>query len=273
MKKIKLSVVLATYNEEKNIKECLVSLKNLADEIVVIDGSSTDRTVYQVRKFIKLKRKRPRLKFQLIQTSNKLMFHQNKQLGLEKAKGDWILQLDADERIPPSLRDEIKNKILKIKKTNHKSEIRKNQIYGFYIPRKNYFLGKWLRKGGQYPDYVIRLVRKGKAFFPCRTVHEQIKVEGGVGYLKNPLIHLAYPNLHSYFQKAAIYTSETALKLKNEKGAILNRILAYLVFKPIYTFFNLFLRHKGFVDGIYGFLFALFSALHFPWALIKSLKK
>jgi glycosyltransferase involved in cell wall biosynthesis len=253
MKKNKLSVVLATFNEEKNIKDCLESVRQLADEIVLIDGSSTDKT----REIAKT------LGARVFKVSNKLMFHQNKQLALEKAKGDWILQLDADERITPSLRDEIKNKI---------SKIGKSQIHGFYIPRKNYFLGRWLRKGGQYPDYVIRLVRKGKAFFPCQTVHEQIKVEGEVGYLKNPLIHLAYPDLESYFKKATIYTSETAGKLKKEKGNVLSKALVYLILKPLYTFFNIFLRHKGFYDGWRGFLFALFSGLHFPISFIKHLK-
>jgi len=262
MKKIKLSVVLATHNEENNIRECLESIRQLADEIVVVDGSSTDKTREISKEF----------GAKVIKTSNKLMFHQNKQLGLEKARGEWILQLDADERIPQVLRDEIKYQISNIKDTDKNSKIKETQIQGFYIARKNYFLGKWLRKGGQYPDYVIRLVEKGKAYFPCQTVHEQIKVEGEVGYLENPLIHLAYPNLNSYFQKAAIYTSETALKLKKEKGSVLKKALAYLIFKPVYTFFNLFFRHKGFMDGVYGFLFALFSACHFPWAFIKSLK-
>lgn len=249
----KLSVVLATHNEENNIGACLESIKCLAGEIVIVDGSSTDKTRVIGKSF----------GAKIFIVPNRLMFHRNKQLALEKASGEWILQLDADERVMPSLCEEIKSTI------NHQP----STINGYYIPRKNYFLGKWLRKGGQYPDYIIRVVRRGKAYFPCETVHEQIKVEGKVNYLKNPLIHLANANLKSYFIKAEIYTSETALKLKKEKAR--KNIISsfnFLVVKPIYTFFNIFIRHKGFVDGFYGLLFALFSALHHQIAYIKYLK-
>ena len=250
MKNIRLSVVLATYNEEKNIGDCLASVSHLADEMVVIDGSSIDQT----RKISK------RLGARVFKVSNKLMFHQNKQLSLEKATGDWILQLDADERVSKRLAAEIKK------------EIKSHGFNGYFISRKNYFLGKWLRKGGQYPDYVVRLIKKGKAHFPCKTVHEQIEVKGEIGYLKNPLFHLANPNLSSYFCKANIYTTETALKLKKGANNYLFLGFNYLFVKPIFTFVSLFIRHKGFIDGWRGFLFALFSAFHFPWAFIKYLK-
>ncbi|PIS09378.1 glycosyltransferase family 2 protein [Candidatus Beckwithbacteria bacterium CG10_big_fil_rev_8_21_14_0_10_34_10] len=251
MRKNKLSVVLATHNEEKNIKDCLSSIEDLANEIVIIDGSSTDKTREIARN----------LGARIIKTSNKLMFHKNKQMALEKASGSWILQLDADERVSQELGKEIKTKI--------SGGI--ENINGYYIPRKNYFFGRWLKKGGQYPDYVIRLVKKGKASFPCKTVHEQIRVEGEVDYLKNPLIHLASPNLASYLKKANIYTLETALKLLEKRDNKLLKAGDYLLVKPIFTFFSLFIRHKGFVDGIYGFLFALFSSLHFPLAFFKYL--
>ena len=146
-------------------------------------------------------------------------------------------------------------------------------VNGYYLARKNYFLGKWLKKGGQYPDCVIRLVRNGKAYFPCKTVHEQIKVKGKIAYLKNPLIHLAYPDLKSYFRKADIYTSETALRLKRQK--LKKNVwtgIKFLILKPTGVFFNLFIRHKGFADGLHGFLFALFSAMHHPIAFIKYLR-
>jgi len=247
-----LSVVLATFNEEKNIKDCINSIRRLADEIVVIDGSSTDKTRDIAEN----------LGAKVIKTSNKLMFHKNKQMALEEAKGEWILQLDADERLSVELKNEIRSAI------NHQPS-----TIAYYIPRKNYFLGKWLKKGGQYPDYVIRLVKKGKAYFPCKTVHEQIKVKGKTDYLQNSLIHLAYPNLSSYFRKANIYTSETALRWEKEKlPRNFKTAVKFLVLKPIFTFLNLFLRHKGFFDSWQGFLFALFSAFHFPWAFFKYLK-
>lgn len=253
-KKIRLSIVLAVYNEEKNIAACLKSTKGLADEIIVIDGYSQDRTKEIAQKFAA----------KVYQVSNKLMFHKNKQLGLEKAQGEWILQLDADERLTKKLKKEIKTKIIseKIEKIN-----------GFYLPRRNYFLGRFLRKGGQYPDYVIRLIRKNKAFFPCKSVHEQIKVKGKTDYLKNPLLHFSTPNLAVYWQKASLYTQETALKLKKNKIKInLKNILNFYFFKPLIIFFKIYIRHKGFLDSWQGFLFALFSALHPIIAFTKYLK-
>jgi len=128
-------------------------------------------------------------------------------------------------------------------------------------------------KGGQYPDCVIRLVKNGKAYFPCKTVHEQIKVKGKTAYLKNPLIHLAYPDLKSYFRKADIYTSETALRLKKEKvKKSFWSFFQFLFLKPIGTFLNLFIRHKGFADGLHGFLFSFLSACHHSIAFCKYLK-
>ena len=245
----KLSVVLAVYNEEKNIQDCLESVEDMADEIVVVDGSSKDNTVKIAKK----------LKAKVFIVPNQPMFHKNKQLALDKARGEWILQLDADERATSELKKEI---LLKIKNPK--------DFNGYYIPRKNYFLGKWLKKGGQYPDYLIRLVKKNKAYFPCQSVHEQIKVEDRVGYLKNNLIHLANTSLSHYWRNASRYTSLTAKKLSedNVKFNILN-ILKYFIWLPLKTFFNIFIRHKGFMDGFYGFLFALFSGLHYPIAFVK----
>jgi len=247
---MKLSVVLATYNEEKNIKDCLNSVKDLADEIVVVDGSSSDQT----RNIAK------ELGAKVFKVKNQLMFHINKQKALDLAKGEWILQLDADERITPELKEEIQSTI-----NNQQST-----IDAFFIPRKNYFLTKFLTKGGQYPDYVIRLVKKEKAYFPCKSVHEQIEVKGNVGHLKNPLIHWAYRSLASYIKRANHYTDLTAKELLEKKvGFSLFTQLKYLIWLPAVTFFKIFIRHKGFIDGFAGFVFALFSGLHYPIAYIK----
>lgn len=247
-KDITLSVALAVYNEERNLRTCLSSVSPWADEIVVIDGGSTDATVSIAREF----------GAKIIQTDNPPIFHINKQKALEKCRGAWILQLDADEVIPSELRDEILN------------VIKSSDYFGFYIPRKNIFSGHWLRKGGQYPDYVIRLIQKGKGRFPCISVHEQIAVDGIVGYMKNPLIHNTYRSIREYWKKSDSYTTLTAKKMKETSVPI--NIISYLKFnviRPTITFMSLFIRHKGFLDGIYGFLFALFSALHHPIAYRK----
>ncbi|MFZ5845009.1 MAG: glycosyltransferase family 2 protein, partial [Patescibacteria group bacterium] len=155
---VKLSIALATYNEAANLASCLDSVATWTNEIVVVDGSSTDQTVAIAKKY----------GARIIVTDNPPIFHINKQKAVEACRGDWILQLDADEVVTPELVREIKSEI-----RNQKSEYN-----GYYFPRKNFFLGHWLRKGGQYPDYVIRLFRKGKGWFPQKSVHEQIVVDG-----------------------------------------------------------------------------------------------
>jgi len=249
----KLSVVLATFNEEKNIGDCLGSVRQLADEIVVVDGSSTDKTVPLARKYTQ----------KIIITSNKPMFHINKQMAVDEATGSWILQLDADERVSKELAAEI----LEV--------VRKGSDYdAFWIPRKNLFLGKFLAKGGQYPDPIIRLFKKGKAHFPCKTVHEQMEVEGRVGWLKNDLVHLADPSFSRYLLRFNRYTTELATDLEKENlGTNLLAALNYLLIKPSFWFLLTFIRHKGFMDGFPGFVFSFFSSLRFPVAYIKYWEK
>jgi len=247
-KKITLSVALAVRNEEQNLKLCLLSIRNFADEIVVVDGGSTDRTV-EIAKECNAK---------VIQTDNPLMFHINKQKALDACRGDWILQLDADEIVTEELKQEIKD-ILFSKLPTRNQEL----INGYYIPRRNYFLGHWLRKGGQYPDNVIRLVKRGYARFPCKSVHEQIEIDGEVGYLKEPLLHYSYRTTDAYWKKADVYTMLTAKEMK-QKGVKISfgNWFYYTVIKPMSIFINLFFRHKGFMDGVYGLLFSYYSALH-----------
>ncbi|MFC1627003.1 glycosyltransferase family 2 protein [Patescibacteria group bacterium] len=247
--KIKLSVVLATYNEEQNIKTCLTSTKDLADEIIVVDGSSKDQTRSIAKK----------IGAKVYKTTNKPIFHLNKQMAVDKATNKWILQLDADEQLTPELIKEIKI-VIQDKKAKE----------GYYLPRKNWFLSRFLTKGGQYPDYVIRLFKKGKGHFPCKSVHEQIEINGSIGYLKNPLIHYSDPNFKRYLARFNRYTSLDAQKLLKEKiKPNLFLGLQYLIFRPIHWFLLTYFRHKGFVDGLPGFIFSLMSSLRFPVIFIK----
>lgn len=250
-KNITLTVALAVYNEEGNLGRCLASVKDIADEIVVVDGGSTDKTVSVAKK----------LGAVVIKTTNPAMFHINKQKALDASHGEWILQLDADETVSKSLKEEILFVM--------SSRLVPN---GYYIPRHNYFLGNWLRKGGQYPDYVIRLFRRGMGKFPQKSVHEQIEIEGHVGHLDHALEHYSYTSISQYWQKSRSYILLSAAALRRNPG---NRSLAtavsYMLVKPLTTFFSQFVRHKGFVDGWRGFLFALFSALHFPKSYLVSL--
>ncbi|MBI5449610.1 glycosyltransferase family 2 protein [Candidatus Gottesmanbacteria bacterium] len=245
----KLSVAIATFNEEAHIGRSLASVSGWADEIVLVDGGSRDNTVLIAKTF----------GAKIIETTNPPIFHINKQKALDACSGIWILQLDADEVVTHELR----NEIIKMIDGNPKEN-------GYYISRRNYFLGHWLHKGGQYPDYVMRLFKRGKGWFPAKNIHEQIVVEGPVGYLKEPLEHYSYRTMKDYWRKADAYTSLTADELARvaEKKNIASYI-QYEIVMPVKTFLSIFLRHKGFLDGIYGFLFALFSALHYPIAYQK----
>jgi glycosyltransferase involved in cell wall biosynthesis len=251
--KIVLSVTLAVYNESKNITQCLDAIKDIADEIIVVDGQSQDNTVELVKKFKQAK---------VISTTNKPMFHINKQMGIDACQGDWILQLDADEIVPPELKKEILSIINK-----HPSEIKEN---GFWIPRKNYFLGTFLKKGGQYPDPTIRFYKNGKAHLPCKDVHEQAKVEGQVGWLKNDLEHYADTSFSLYLLRANRYTTLLADELKSKNTPIgFTGFLKFYIGKPIWWFLKTFFRHRGYIDGFPGFVFSFFSALRFPIAYTK----
>ncbi|MFH0749599.1 MAG: glycosyltransferase family 2 protein [Candidatus Gottesmanbacteria bacterium] len=249
---MKLSVSLAVHNEEQTIEDCLRSIVSFADEIVVVDGASTDKTVELAKKFTQ----------KVIKTDNPTIFHINKQKALDACTGEWILQLDADERVPDALHEEI---VQTIEKPQGK--------HGYYIPRRNYFWGHFMKKGGQYPDYVIRLVKRGFATFPCKSVHEQIAIDGEVGYLKEPMDHISYRTKEDYWKKANTYTTLSALEM--EKNNIPKTIVSwclYNLFYPIQIFFSLFIRHKGFIDGWYGLVFAYWSALHHPIAYKKYIQ-
>lgn len=250
---IKLSVVLATFNEEANIGECLKSVKNIADEIVIVDGGSNDKTV-EVAKSYGAK---------VIETNNPPIFHINKNKAIDSAVGEWILQLDADERVTPELVLEIKKAINGIPEKN-----------GYWIPRRNLFLGKFLKKGGQYPDYTLRFYRKGKGKLPAKDVHEQAVVEGSIGYLKNDLLHLRDTNFRKYLSGFDRYTSIMTIHMKSENlSKNLLTFINYFFIKSNWWFLKTYFRHKGFMDSWQGFIFSFSSSLRFPVAYIKYLIK
>lgn len=289
-KQNKLSVVLSTYNEEKNIGDCLESVKDIADEIVVVDGSSTDKTREIANEY----------GARVIKTSNPRIFHINKQKVLVAAKYDWILQIDADERLSKSLVDEIKKVIRmsdeEIEKYQKSFSEKKQKLFnrhkrllderdgmigkdnepyaGFFVPRLNYFLGKYLKYGGVYPDGVIRLVKNGKAYFPAKDVHEQMVVDGKVGWLQNDLMHMADPTFERYLKRNSKYIDLIADELKRDKvGKNPIKFFEYCFFKPIWWFFLTQIRHKGILDGFQGIVFSFFSALRFPRAYWRYLIK
>lgn len=253
-RKVKLSVVLATYNEEKNIAGCLEAVKNLADEIIIVDGKSTDNTVRIAQKY--------KAKIILVD-NNPTHFHVQKKMAIDAAKGEWILQLDADEVITSELALEIQSLL----STWH---LAPSPINGYWIPRKNYFLGRFLEKGGQYPDYTMRLYRNGLGNLPALDVHEQARVEGEVGYLKNPMFHFGTPDFENYLVRNNKYTSLMAEQFAEQKLPInIISTFNHLIILPLKEFVWIYIRHRGYVDGFPGFVFALFSGLRFAIAYIK----
>lgn len=261
-------------------------VKNLADEIVVIDGSSTDKTREIAKSF----------GARVIRTTNPPIFHINKQKALEAAVGEWILQLDADERITQELAREIREVISMSDREleNYQAKIPESKLFlrhqrlieerdgkvgtktgpyaGFFLPRLNYFLGKFLRHGGVYPDGVIRLVKKGKAHFPAKSVHEQIVVEGRVGWLKNPLLHYDSPTFKRYLERNSRYIDLLKDELKRSReGKNIFRGIEYFIIRPVSWFLVTQIRHKGILDGFPGIVFSFFSALRFPRAYWRYL--
>lgn len=247
---MKLSVVLATYNEAANLERCLASVQDIADEVVVADGGSGDETLAIAKRW----------GAKIIKTTNKPMFHTNKQLAMDAAKGDWVLQLDADEEVDAELLQAIKT----VCKQNPAG------ADGYYVKRKNYFLGKFLTKGGQYPDMVVRFYRNGKGHLPQKSVHEQIQIEGRLAVIGGHLNHYNAPTFSRYLTNSNRYTSLTARELVDQ-GVRLTWFndLAYLICKPVGIFVNIYIRHRGYIDGFPGFIFALFSGLHFAVAYMK----
>lgn len=245
----KISVAVATFNEEKNIAECLESIKDLADEIVLVDGTSKDKTVEIAKKYTE----------KIIVTENRPMFHINKNMAIDGCTSAWILLLDADERVTKELAKEMK----KIAKEG-------SRFSAFWLKRKNYFLGKWLKKGGAYPDPVIRFFKRGKGRLPEVSVHEQLKVQGDVGWLKNDLTHLADPSFFRYLLRSNRYTSLEAESIfQKNPGTGIFPMINYILIKPYLRFFSIYFRHLGIFDGFAGFVWAAYSALHIITSYIK----
>lgn len=256
MKKINLSIALAVYNEQDNLDECLKSVSSIANEIITVDGSSSDKTVSIAKKHQAI----------VITEPNRKNFHINKQIAIDACKGRWILQLDADERVSKALAKEIKSIV-----TNKSGE----RPDAYYLKRRNYFLGRWMKKGGMYPDPVIRLFKNGCARLPQKSVHELMEVDGEVGWLDNDLLHLADPIFSRYLLRSNRYTTFQADQWLREAklSTGLATLLNYLTLKPLARFLSIYIRHKGFMDGFPGFIFAFYSGLHLTTSYIKYWEK
>jgi len=241
---MKLSLTIPTYNEEKNIHIPLDSAYDMADEVVIVDGGSADNTVKKAETY------GPKVKVHHV--DNPPNFLTNKQRAIERAQGEWILQLDADEGVTPELKKEIKEILVNPK------------FDGYYIPRKNFFLGPYLLKGGVYPDRVLRLYKREKAIFKLKDIHENVVIDGHVGETTAALEHQADPDFERYLMRWNRYTTFDANQALAKKQNL--SFFNYFILKPISTFLIIYFRHKGFMDGFPGFVWALFSSIRF-WVI------
>ena len=231
---MRLSVTVIALNEEENIVPCLESVR-FADEIIVVDSGSTDRTLELARNFTGR-----------IFTIDWQGFAGTKNFALEQATGDWVFSLDADERVPEGLREEI----LKVVKDDC-------PLDGYRIPRKNYVGGRWIRRLGWYPDYTLRLFRRGRGRFKDREVHEEVEVEGKVGLLQTPLEHYSYRSLEEYASRQDRYARLAAEEMRK---AGRRPVPGELLWRPALTFLNLFFLKLGFLEGALGLKLALQSS-------------
>lgn len=245
-----ISVVISAFNEEEKIRDCLESVK-WADEIVLVNSSSTDNTVTIVKEYTK----------KIYTRSNNPMLNVNKNFGFAKTVGDWILSLDADERVTPELRKEIESKIKK-----HTSG-----VVGFWIPRKNIIFGKWIQSQMWWPDYQLRLFKKGKGKFPQKHIHEKLIVDGESEELREPLLHENYATIAQFLYKMdKIYTeNETENILKS------NKRFHWVdgIRMPANDFIKTFFAQKGYRDGLHGLVLSILQAMYMEVVFAKVWEK
>ncbi len=236
---IKISSILIAKNEEHNIARCVESQIECIDEIVVlIDKDSSDKTLDIVKSYGKVK-------YQVVEWKG---YSGTKQFGLSLTSNDWIFWIDADEAITPALKEEL---------NAFKKSSPENQAYS--VPRKAYFLGRWIKHCGWYPGRIIRLFDKNKVSFSDKTVHEGLVVNGATGKLDSDLEHYTDPTIHHYFKKFNKYTSLAAEELfKERKSVSMNDI----VLRPAFIFFKMYLLKLGFLDGLQGFILSVFSSAY-----------
>ena len=241
---MKISAIVITFNEEQNIEDALSSLK-WADEIIVVDSCSTDRTVEIARRF-----------------TDKVIvrswpgYSAQKNFAHAQAAHDWIFSLDADERVSDELAREVETL---------KQETEPN-VAGYEMPRLTNYLGRWIKHSGWYPDYKLRLYDRRLAEWAGDYVHESVKVDGPTKRLSGDILHYTVLSASDHHQRIDRYTT-LAAKQAHAEGK--QASLASLVFSPVATFIRSYILKLGFLDGIEGFAIARFAAYY---AFLKNLK-
>jgi glycosyltransferase involved in cell wall biosynthesis len=228
-----LSVILITRNEEANLADCLASLEGIAQQIVVVDTNSTDNTLEIAKKHGAL----------ISQPADWPGFGPQKNRALDLATGDWVLSLDADERLTPALRSEILTAI------HHSAH-----VDCFAIPRLSWYCGRFIRHSGWSPDYVDRLFKRDTARFSDDLVHERLIPNGQVAKLENPMLHFSFMNYSQVLQKLDRYSTASAEQAfsKGKKSSLLTAVL-----HGVWAFTRTYFIRLGFLDGPQGFALAV----------------
>jgi glycosyltransferase involved in cell wall biosynthesis len=260
--KAPVSVLICTKNEERNLKSCLESVAWAAD-LFVLDSFSDDDTVNIAGQ----------AGARVVQREfDNFSAHKNWALDQIDFGYDWVLIVDADERVSPALAWEIAGAVM-----------RPGETCGYYLARKNYFCGKWIRHGGWYPDYNLRLLRRGRGRYESRMVHEHVILDGPAGYLENPLIHHDYKGMERYFERHNVYSSLEAVEARCTltsppaaaslpallwaKGPERRRFLKNLAYRflparSLGKFIWMYLIKLGFLDGRLGFRYCLLHTFY-----------
>lgn len=233
-----VAAIVITKNEEHNIAACLDTVR-WTDQLVVVDAESTDRTAEIARRYTPQVFVRPWPGF-----------GPQKNFAFDQVHCDWILILDADERVTDRLRDEIRRTI---------DGPAPGDVAGFEIPRRNYFYGRWLRGGGVYPDYQIRLIKRGSGRYDDTLVHERLQLEGRIARLAEPFEHHSIPTVGDHYRKIGRYTSLAADEKLKTAGHISGVQLGW---HHVGTFAKAYVLRKGYTDGVPGLIAALFAAMY-----------
>jgi glycosyltransferase involved in cell wall biosynthesis len=240
----KYSIYVIAYNDEPNMKACLESVA-WADELIVVDSHSTDKTAAIAREFTD----------KVYQVDFKGFGHLRNQ-AVSFCSHDWVFSLDSDERMTPELREEIRQ----VLDAGPKAD-------AYFVPRKNYFLGRWIKHCGWYPDYrQPQLFRKGRFRYRDEVVHESFDCDGSVGYLTKPAIQIPFRDVDHFLAKHDRYSDLMARRMK-EQG---RRFVAHqLVTHPVGTFVKMYLLRQGFRDGMPGLIL---SGLYAYYTFVKYAK-
>ncbi len=231
-----LSVILITRNEEANLADCLASLEGIAQQIVVVDTNSSDRTLEIAKSYGAA----------IAQPPDWPGFGPQKNRALDLATGEWVLSLDADERLTPALKSEIVTAI------HHSAH-----VDCFAIPRLSWYCGRFIRHSGWNPDYVDRLFKRGSARFSDDLVHERLIPSGQVAKLENPMLHYSFMNYSQVLQKIDRYSTASA-EQAFAKGKTSTPLKAVL--HGAWSFFRTYFLRAGFLDGPQGFTLAMSNA-------------